>query len=269
MLLENLKIVAISNLLEYENFDPIRTKRLIAKIPKDTIFTNPVILAKIPRSTKLVLIDGANRVEAMKKLGYKNVLAQTVNYLDENEVKLYGNRHWLNMNGENFIQNLQTKIRLTKISQNILKENAEQKLIGWIKIDEEKYFSLGKHKGLIQTVFLLNKLVEQYIEKIEIYRQSEFKQIEKKYPVEIVFHRFTPQDIIRLIRQTDRLHSGITRHVASYYYLRVNLPLIILKYPTESANKKLKQIIHQKTKQKKIRFCPSPVYLFDEWRKEY
>ena len=90
-ILENIRLFQIEKLSLYESFDENKIKRLVTKIKKEGVFINPITVAS---SGKLdIVIDGVNRLEALKRLGIKQVTALYVDY--EKDVELRQNIHYL------------------------------------------------------------------------------------------------------------------------------------------------------------------------------
>jgi glycerol-3-phosphate cytidylyltransferase len=91
-LLHNVKLVSIPDLKLYEEYDKKKVAKLVKKIEKEKVFFNPITV-----NEHLVVIDGVNRLEALKRLKakfipclvvqYKDVeLAQNIHYKKGNEV---------------------------------------------------------------------------------------------------------------------------------------------------------------------------------------
>ncbi len=85
---ERLRMVPVEELRRYEAHDEVKTERLVAKIRAEKIFFNPVSVVR-----ELIVIDGANRFEALRRLGAKQVPCVVYDYSD---VDLLGNVHFIN-----------------------------------------------------------------------------------------------------------------------------------------------------------------------------
>ena len=77
---ENLSVVEIASLLQYEIVDPNHVNEISYSLRTSGILRNPVIRDK---RTGL-LIDGHHRIAALKELGCTNVVAFNVDYLSQN-----------------------------------------------------------------------------------------------------------------------------------------------------------------------------------------
>lgn len=275
MELPKLKIVKINSLLLHENFDPQRTERLIKKVPKDRVFINPVIVGRVPGNKKLVLLDGANRVEALKQLGVKDILVQIVNYFNPEEVELGYSRHYLKYTKtqqKQLLEKLQRVIKLSAIKLSVARKKAEQgKIIGYIYLkDLNKTFNFGNSRNILGSIGILNQVVDAYIGKTEVYRLTELQHPGQKLTVEIGFKKLLPRDVYKIAKSKLRIHSGITRHIVSATAIRLNIPFKMLKSKISlvQKNRWLDKFIQKKVNNKETRYYGRPIYIFDEWKKE-
>ncbi len=85
---ERLRMMPIGDLRRYEAYDEAKVERLVAKIRKDGVFTNPLSIVR-----EMIVIDGANRFEALRRLGARNVPCVIYDY---SEIDLLGNVHFTN-----------------------------------------------------------------------------------------------------------------------------------------------------------------------------
>lgn len=86
-LLDHVHLVPIESLLIYEEFDEEKVNRLIAKISREGVFFNPISVVK-----EMVVIDGNNRLEALRRMGAKWI---PVVMYDYNDIDLVGNVHYI------------------------------------------------------------------------------------------------------------------------------------------------------------------------------
>jgi len=70
-----LRVISLDRLCRHEEIDPLRVNRLVERIDADGIQVNPMICSEAP-SGDLVVLDGATRTEALKKLGMDHAVVQ-------------------------------------------------------------------------------------------------------------------------------------------------------------------------------------------------
>jgi len=80
-------MVPIAELKRYEAFDAAKVARLVAKIHTDGTFFNPISVVR-----EMIVIDGANRLEALRLLDAKQVPCVLYDY---SEIELLGNVHFI------------------------------------------------------------------------------------------------------------------------------------------------------------------------------
>jgi len=84
---ERLRMVPIAELRRFEAHDDAKVERLVAKIRTERVFFNPVSIVR-----EMIVIDGANRFEALRRLGARVVPCVIYDY---SEIDLLGNVHFI------------------------------------------------------------------------------------------------------------------------------------------------------------------------------
>jgi len=85
---DRLRMVPIGDIRIYEAHDETKVARLVEKVQAEQVFFNPVSVVR-----ELIVIDGANRFEALKRLGARHVPCVVYDYSD---VDLLGNVFFIN-----------------------------------------------------------------------------------------------------------------------------------------------------------------------------
>jgi cytidyltransferase-like protein len=85
---ERLRMVPIAELKRYEAYEEAKVEKLVAKIRADRTFFNPVSVVR-----EMIVIDGANRLEALRRLEARTVPCVIYDY---SEIDLLGNVHFIN-----------------------------------------------------------------------------------------------------------------------------------------------------------------------------
>lgn len=84
---ERLRLVPITALKRYEAFDEEKVARLVRKVHFEQIFFNPISIVR-----EMIVIDGANRLEALRRLDCRSVPCVIYDY---SEIDLLGNVHFI------------------------------------------------------------------------------------------------------------------------------------------------------------------------------
>src|SRR5574341_654352 len=77
-----LRIVPLEQIRFHEAPETDRAARLVERLAEDRHLLNPPIVAPLAQADGYLLIDGANRISAMRLLGYHCVPVQIINYDD-------------------------------------------------------------------------------------------------------------------------------------------------------------------------------------------
>jgi cytidyltransferase-like protein len=87
-LLEQVRLFLLDELRLFEDYDEAKVDRLCEKIAIDDVFLNPISIV-----LEKIVIDGANRLEALRRLGCRQIPCVVYDYAD---VDLIGNVHFIN-----------------------------------------------------------------------------------------------------------------------------------------------------------------------------
>src|SRR5512139_2241757 len=100
-----LRLIKHSDILLHEKSEDDRSTRLAKRFKEEKVLYNPLIVGRF--KNRYILIDGANRYEALGRINCKLVLAQIVDYLNPSVV-LKTWFHFVNgLNLDNLIQYLE------------------------------------------------------------------------------------------------------------------------------------------------------------------
>ena len=264
ILRSQLDVISFDSLILFEKFDPIRTERLVKKIFDEQDFFNPITVALY--KGKYIVIDGVNRLEALRRLGVKNIFVCLVDYCSRSQVELKNNAHFLHLNKEKFYKLLDDN-------------NIEYRFVEGVEVDQilnsggvcaviengKKYLALSDHNPC-SLVDFLNKLVTIYVGKYEVYRLSELSQDAQNFGLKVLFPLFKISQIVKMAEEGVYLQSGITWHALRNSIIHFSFPLSVLKEKTvKEAQLFLRTLVDKKIENKKVRYYPSNIYICDEW----
>ena len=271
-----LEIVPTSEVIVHEQHDDQRSGPLIERLIAEGVLKNPPIVTPMgDDDTRYVVLDGANRSTAFEQMGYPHILAQVVDYENEEEVRLTTWHHVLaGMEAETFTGLLATVEELEYRPTDLSRARAalaRRELLAYIVGAGGMVFGvLGGH-DLHSRCLLLNKMVNVYKDHGRIYRSAtdHVAQVRGLYDdltALVVFPHHEPAEILELARVSARLPAGITRHIIHRRALRVNYPLAELRadLSLEDKNARLSDWIKGKLAAKEIRYYPEATYIFDE-----
>jgi hypothetical protein len=223
---------------------------------------------------RYVVLDGASRVAALRELGIRDVVVQIVDY-EPPGVEL---QSWCHVvvgmgcrdlvDGLNLVQGVEVK------SMELPAARAElslRSILCWVVFRDGGVLAAPSCCGLNAQVNLLNDVVALYRECADVCRAAtdSMQELMEEYPqltAVVVFPCFSPADIMSTSLDGARLPMGVTRHSISGRALGVNVDIVMLDsgIPLEQKNVWLDNLIRSRVKGKRVRFCPEPVFRFDE-----
>jgi L-serine kinase (ATP) / ParB family transcriptional regulator, heme-responsive regulator len=273
--LPDLKFLRIDSVIIHEWHDEQRTPPLIEKIREGGLFRNPPIVTPLQDdSGRYMVLDGANRVTALRSMGFPDILVQVV------EPKHPGLRleNWNHVLWEMDSRVLLSDIRSIQDVNPVIMEDQGQPNImddcglALVQIPRGKKFTLCTNaEELVVKVALLNAIVDCYKDRCKLDRTMarDIHELEDMYPDLsglIIFPQFKIQDVLVLAGQGYLLPTGITRFTVSPRALHVNYPLYELAAdkPLEEKNEALQRWVQTRINKKGVRYYAEPTFLYDE-----
>ena len=272
--LPDLRILAINSLVTHEDSDPRRVDKLCKRLRQEGRLKNPPIVAAIPNTDRYVVLDGANRTNALAKLGAPHVIAQVVSYGDPG-VEL---DTWYHVVAG--IDLAEFEDALIKITDLNLKECSLEEAREALSTNQAAAYIISE-SGIRQVcnsgsqfrpdIELLNKVVDAYRGKADIYRASnDIWEIQKPYYPDItalvIFPRLIPSDILTAAREGKKIPSGITRHIIPARAVNINISLSVLEadWTLERKRKWLHEWLMERMAANAIRYYSESTFTFDE-----
>jgi hypothetical protein len=273
--LPDLRIVSIDRVVLHETLDSHRLKPMMEALQRDNQLRNPPVVAPLLDTSDFVVLDGANRVTALTRLGYPYVLVQVVDY-EGPGVDLRVWYHVVCSAGPPYLTDLLADIGgLRTTSADLFSARAalaRREIIAYLVYSDGDVKLLHDSESLSDRISLLNALVDTYRGKARIYRTDtdlldQVLHFYDEVAAIVAFPCYTPVEIMILAREGLFLPTGITRHVIPGRALHVNLPLSLLADATQSLEEKnhwLEQWIKERLASRGVRFYQESTFLFDE-----
>jgi hypothetical protein len=271
-----LSILRIDHLLIHEQYDEQRANPLILKIRTSKVIRNPAVVIPLNDGTnRFMVLDGANRVTALRQLGIRHVLSQVVEP-DAPGLTLYNWNHvvW-ELDALRFIQGIQRVpgIQLVyernRASQPNLMDDCQLALV---QDCHGRLLSIcSQADTLEERVEILNEIVDSYQYKARLDRTSvqDVIMLEDIYPTLaglVIFPKFNIDDLLKLAGKACLLPAGITRFSIAPRALHLDYPLseLAADKSIEEKNQSLENWIRERVSSKRVRYYAEPTYLFDE-----
>jgi hypothetical protein len=274
----DLRIVPITMLVEHEFNDEQRTSPLAQRLEAEGLLKNPPVVTPLgDEDPRYVVLDGANRITALKMLEYPHILVQVVPYQPP-QVTLTTWHHVIDgMDPKSLTAELtnleEVDIILTDRQRARAGLYRREYLMYVVRADAEVF--AAKAAAPMGEVHeqnrALNALVDTYKERSTLHRvmTEDIEEVKLLYPAMaglVIFPVYDPSEVLELARDGELLPAGLTRHLIHGRALRLNYPLSELKSAEalEAKNERLKAWLLSKLSTKEVRFYGETTFLFDE-----
>jgi hypothetical protein len=274
--LPKLSFLAVECLIIHEWHDEQRTPPLIKRIQRSGILRNPPIVSPLPDdSGRYMVLDGANRTTALRKMGFPHALVQIVQP-DDPGLRLQKWNHVIwELSAEDFLRGVSELPDINLSTSEDL--NEEPDLWGDCGLaviqlpDGGAYTVCTSDNELVNRVRQLNAIVDCYKDQSHLDRTfaDRVEKLQGIYPNLcglVIFPHFDVQHVMSLAGQGYLLPAGITRFTVSPRALHVNYPLeeLASEKSLEEKNADLQRWIQHRIARKGIRYYAEPTFLFDE-----
>ncbi len=274
--LPQLKILPLEDIILHEEHSPERVDRLSKRILSDSHLKNPIIVARIKGIGKYMVLDGATRTTALLKLGFRDILAQVVDYYSSS-ITLDTWHHLIPSKGHReFFQETISQRDLKSEYANLQKAESllrKRKILCYFLFFDNTCLTIRDESCKpSDEVRKLRELVHdcEKMGKISRIHYSELGESLKKGEVTFmanIFPSFSKEELIRYAQSGLRLPAGITRHIVPGRVLGFGIETSLLKdenIPLYEKNNILKRIYDEKIVENCMRFYSESVFLFDE-----
>ena len=227
------------------------------------------------RGEKLLVLDGVNRVSALKLLNIPDVLIQVADYEDE-KVKLSSWNHLIyDAQKEEIIKKIKDlNLEVSFCPFNWRKEALNhQKTISYflfrdmsgIVVNNGSLTPEDKVKNLYQLIALYNGRSEICYLDSDNHLLSVFEHFKNSSAINLI-PRFDKKEILDLVQKGVFLPFGVTRFIVPHRVLGLEVSCSVLsaKPPLSEKNLFLKELLTYRIKTKKTKFYQESVTLFNE-----
>ena len=265
----NIRAVPIDRCLLHEQTDDVRVARLAARLQADGVLRNPPVLGHHEGVDSLIVLDGATRVTAARRLGLPYIVAQVVDY-DDDAIQLHTWSHVLSgLTLDMLCATLEDEPALAARpctpyeAENAL---AHRETLAYLAGGDGRCFALGHSADPITRAAALRRLFAGYAGRATITRVPPtdwaVRLDEQNDSVAVVYPTYTKRDIVALAQAGAVLPAGISRHVIPGRALRINMP--IERIPLEEKQAKIDAWLRERRAGHGVRYYAEPTFLFDE-----
>ena len=271
----DLRIVPLDAILLHEELDEQRSWPLVERIRADGVLLNPPVVTPLDHGdARMVALDGANRLFALRHLGYNCALVQVVHY-GADSVQLSTWAHVVRgLSTDGLFEAINGLDNICMYPEDRIEAEAmlarRKAMLLMMYAGGEVYVVDGCEDIEDRSVLLL-RVVNTYkaLGALNRSASNDLDEVRRLFPdvtALAVFPHYHPAEVIEAARDGAHLPAGITRHIIHGRALRVGYPLCELATADsfEAKNARLAAWLHQRAADRRIRLYAEATYLFDE-----
>ncbi len=265
-------VLDLNQVLPHEHYDNNRVARLSDSLQKSNMLRNPPIVTDW--KGKYVILDGATRATALKKLDCPHIVAQLVKQESLETTIPTWNHVIHNIDVDSLFDSIENipggKLRISPADNVEPNTNAHKTLFTIIDSEKTIYTVQTSQKSSSKHLDLSNA-VNAYTRRTNVIRTLDsnveiLQKNIKNFSALIEFPPFTIQEILDSAINGKLLPAGVTRFLITNRVIGINIPLNILfssKSITQK-NKWLNKTITEKYHQNKVRHYTEPVIVVED-----
>lgn len=274
--LPSFSFLPVEKLLIHERHDNQRCAPLILRIRSSGVWRNPPIVAPLEDGSGCYMVlDGANRVTALREMGFPHALVQVVQPDDPGLTLLTWNHVVWEGNAVRFLKFIRAipgvQLRRTDLDHAQPDLEGDCGLAVVVSCSGRAYSVCTDFTVLEQRVNALNALVDSYRDRARLDRTglrdaNAMRAIYPGFCGLVIFPAFQIRDLLRLAGRGILLPAGVTRFLIAPRALHLNYPLdeLASDQPLDEKNRTLQQWLQERLARKSVRYYAEPTYLFDE-----
>ena len=267
----SLRVVELDKVVPHEYFDPLRVDHLVSALENADTLVNPPVVVETKEC--YVVLDGATRCQAFKRMGFPHIVVQVVSPEDK-DLLLHTWYHAVcGPSPEALLGHLQSasEFKLQAASPETLQPALDQgAAICSLRTQQAGSYLVHPDNGH-SRLEALNALVAAYTEIGHIHRTlntnlGELKAENADMAALIIFPQFQLQDVLTSATKGQLLPAGITRFVIPGRVLRLCADLEKLRAddPLALKNAWLDRFLTERLSKRKPRYYQEPVLLLDD-----
>lgn len=274
--LPHLQIVPIESLQPHEAVDEERVEPLVKALRREGVLRNPpIVLPVTGRSAEYVVLDGANRTTALRKMGLATALVQVV-HPDDSDVRVETWNHVVLGMAPQELLKIVRKVDGLSLSTSDIEQGSFDLQTGealcYIALPEGGVWEVTCGPSRFQDrVRMLGLLSASYshsgrIERASVTSCEGLDSVYADLAGLVVFPRFEVGQVVAVAADGLLFPPGLTRFVVSPRALRVNYPLerLASALSIEDKQAELDAWIRAAVARRAVRYYAEATFLFDE-----
>lgn len=274
--LPTLKMVRIASLGFHERPDSQRFHYLKRRMSLDGCLVNPPVVARDGENGSRLLIDGVNRIEALRQLGVPDVLVQEVDFADS-DLTLSTWHHVVEGYGP-----AELIIEISKSAEVVPSEplftpegdyvpQFLDKGACAVVLPDRRCYLVSSPKNLEERVGAVSHVVDVLKggttrDRVSYTNIVDLSRNYTNLSALVCYKSYSKTEVLEYSSRGRRFPSGVTRFSVPKRALSLCIPLSLLRDrdSLEGKQARVDTLIGNRIKQRKIRFYEEPTFYFDD-----
>ncbi len=264
-----LEVLRVRDIRPHEEVDLARVAALIERLSTDGILRNPPIVARLAGGRRL-LLDGANRIAALGRMGIRHALVQTETFRDA----ALGLSHWNHVirarEAAAVLRDPPANTRLHRPKESRDTPDGHPICRLWLP-DGDETVLLGP-PGPAERAVVLRELCTRYTHpraRLARIAHRDLNQVRSAYPEFgglLEYTDISKEQVLATTEAGERMPSGITRFLVPRRVLGFNLPLSFLEtnLPLDEKRRRLEDLVADRFDSGRVRYYAEPAFVFDD-----
>ncbi len=264
-----MEVLSVRDIRFHEEVDLARVAALIERLSTDGVLRNPPIVARLPGRARL-LLDGANRIEALSRMGIRHALVQTEEFGDPALDLSHWNHVIRAREAAAIVEDppANTRIQLPAPRQETPGGGPICRLV--LPGGDETVFLAPSEPS--KRAAALRDLCARYTHpraRLARIPHGDLNQVRSAYPGFgglLEYAGISKEEVLAIAEAGERLPSGITRFLVPRRVLGFNLPLSFLEMnlPLDEKRRRLEDLVAGRFDSGRVRYYAEPAFVFDD-----
>lgn len=260
-----LEVVPVGDIRFHEEVDLARVAALIERLGADRILRNPPIVAREGEGERL-LLDGANRIEALMRMGIRHALVQTER-LDDPRLRLGHWNHVIRRRDADALERSPPEgVRVAEASGvdpvpvcRLLRADGREVVFHGPRTAPERAAALRR----------IGALAAHPRARVGRIAHDDLGEVRRAHPDFgglLVYRPVSLAEVRAAAAAGELLPSGITRFLVPRRVLGFDLPLSFLEMaiPLPEKRRRLEGLVAERFASGRVRYYAEPVFVFDD-----
>lgn len=264
-----LRVLPVRDIRFHEEVDLARVAALIERLSSDGVLRNPPIVARLPDKSCL-LLDGANRIEALIRMGIRHAVVQMETFGDS----ALGLSHWNHVirarEAAAILADPPAGIRLHRREPS--QQSHEDLAVGRLLLPDgdETQFLVSREPP--ERAAALRNLCARFTHpraRLARIAHRDLDRVRSAFPEfggMLEYTDISKEQVLKIAEAGERLPSGITRFLVPRRVLGFNLPLSFLEMnlPLGEKRRRLEDLVSDRFASGRVRYYAEPAFVFDD-----